>query len=223
MLSTPRNKAGSASTGPGALFMGLPGDWNFGRASAAGGAAALAGAGTAEQVAAAVASAHRSAQIGAAYYTPRFPNADGSFDIVLDNPDYNAAGNDTDVGVRFTLRPFRPSNDVLDANPLTDIVIDSETNGVEESAILAGAFGTDVVVGAVIFSDDPSDAHSASAESESYRLIAGSRTPNTVTVKVVDQYGDPLRNVDISVNSDLDDVDRETDSEGEAGTEKSDR
>ena len=28
-----------------------------------------------------------------------------------------------------------------------------------------------------------------------------------MTVKVVDQYGDPQRNVDISVNSDLDDVD----------------
>ena len=70
----------------------------------------------------------------------------------------------------------------------------------------------------MIFSDDPSDPHSATAESESYRIISGSRTPNTVTVKVVDQYGDPQRSVDISVKSNLDDVDVAADSESETGT-----
>ena len=148
-------------------------------------------------------------QVGAAYYTPEFPNADGEFTVVLENQDYHAATNNTDVGVRFTLRPFGPSNDLLDANPLPDIVIESSTNSVGHASILEGIFGTDVVSGGVIFSDDPSDPHSATAESESYRIISGSRTPNTVTVKVVDQYGDEQRSVDISVNSNLDVVDRD--------------
>ena len=116
------------------------------------------------------------------------------------------------MGVTFTLRRFQPGNDLLDANPLTDIVIEAGTNGVSPDAQLESLFGPSVVSGAVIFSDDPSDPHSASAETESYRLIAGSRTPNTVTIKVVDQYGDPLRNVDVTLNSDLDDIDRATDS-----------
>ena len=201
MLSTPRTRTGSASSGGGMLFEDVPGDWNFGRASAAGGAAALISAEL-------VAQAHQNARIGAAYYTPVFPNADGSVPIVLTNLDLHAASNNTDVGVRFTLRPFRPSNDLLDMNPLPDIVIEASANGVKDNPTLAGVFGTDVVSGAVIFSDDPSDAHSAAGESESYRIISGSRTPNTVTVKVVDQYGDPLRNVAISVNSDLDVADR---------------
>ena len=84
----------------------------IGTASAAGGAAAL----TSEEL---IARAYRRAQIGAAYYTPVFPNADGEFTIVLDNQDYHAATNNTDVGVRFTLRPFGPSNDLLDANRLS--------------------------------------------------------------------------------------------------------
>ena len=211
-LDTPRTRTGSASTGPGMLFEDVPGDWNFGSVSAAGGAEAL-------TTPALIAQAHQNARIGAAYYTPKSPNADGSVPIVLTNPDYHAASNNTDVGVRFTLRPFYPSNDLLTANPVVDIVIDSETNGVEENANLKAALlaamavrdDDDVVSGAVIFSDDPSDAHSAAGESESYRIISGSRTPNTVTVKVVDQYGDPLRNVAISVNSDLDVADRAAD------------
>ena len=175
--------AGRTKTGTasvaGGLFEAAPGDWNLGP------------------------------QVGAAYYTPEFPNADGEFTVVLENQDYHAATNNTDVGVRFTLRPFGPSNDLLDANPLPDIVVESSTNSVSHALPLEGIFGTDVVSGGVIFSDDPSDPHSATAESESYRIISGSRTPNTVTVKVVDQYGDPQRSVDISVNSDLDVVDRD--------------
>ena len=182
-------KTGNASVtvaGVAPLFPDAPGDWNLGP------------------------------KVGAAYYTPVFPNADGEFSIVLDNPDYHAATNNPDVGVRFTLRPFGPSNDLLDANPLPDIVIESGTHSVSEAA--AGVGTRAGVSGGVIFSDDPSDPHSAAAESESYRIISGSRTPNTVTVKVVDQYGDPQRNVDVSVNSDLDDVDVAADSEGETGT-----
>ena len=200
-LDTPRTKTGSASSGAGGLFADLPGDWNFGRVSAAGGASAL----SSPEL---IAQAHQNARIGAAYYTPRTPNVDGKFDIVLTNPDLYAAVNNTDVGVRFTLRPFRPGNDLLDANPLTDIVESESTHVVEHDATLKTRYGTDVVTGVVIFSDDPSDPHSAAGASESYRIISGSRTPNTVTVKVVDQYGDPLSNVDVTVNSNLDVIDR---------------
>ena len=183
-IAAGRIRSGTASIA-GGLFEDAPGDWILGP------------------------------QVGAAYYTPAFPNADGEFTVVLENPDYHAATNNTDVGVRFTLRPFGPSNDLLDANTLSDdklhtnIVIESSTNSVGHNGSASRTvFGTDVVSGGVIFSDDPSDPHSATAESESYRIISGSRTPNTVTVKVVDQYGDPQRSVDISVNSDLDVIDR---------------
>ena len=207
-LASPRAKSGSASTGGAMLFEDVPGDWNFGTTSAAGGAAAL----TSAEL---IAQAHQNARIGAAYFTPVFPNADGSLDIVLTQPDVYAAVNNTDVGVRFTLRPFRPSNDLLTANPLDTIIIEATANGVKHNETLESTLDAqlgfdvgDVVSGAVIFSDDPSDPHSATAQSESYRLISGSRTPNTVTIKVVDQYGDPLRNVDVSLNSNLDVIDR---------------
>ena len=56
----------------------------------------------------------------------------------------------------------------------------------------------------MIFSDDASDPHNVMAETAQYRIIAGSRTGNSVTVSVLDQYGDPMRNIEISVSSDLD-------------------
>jgi len=192
-------KTGNASLGEAALFGNLPGDWNFGVASLAGTGSAV--------TEAEVAGIRRSAQIGAAYYTPVFPNADGTFTIVLDNPDYHAAVNNPDVGGRFTLRPFHPGNGVLTANRLTDIVEFSNGVSVTADGYSPGTpdnYMADLVVGAVIFSDDSSDPHSVVGTSEEYRIIGGSRTPNTVTVKVVDQYGDPQRNVDISVTSESD-------------------
>ena len=62
------------------------------------------------------------------------------------------------------------------------------------------------MTGAVIFSDDASDAHAISGESLGYRIIAGSRTGNSVTVSVVDQYGDPMSGVEFWLNSNLDRV-----------------
>ena len=60
----------------------------------------------------------------------------------------------------------------------------------------------------MIFSDDASDPHSVSGESASYRVGSGG---NSVNVKVVDQYGDGMRNVAISVNSNLDVINSTTD------------
>ena len=65
--------------------------------------------------------------------------------------------------------------------------------------------------GHVIFSDDASDPHAVSGETATYRIIAGSATGNSVTVSVVDQYGDGMRNVAISVDSDLDTITRADD------------
>jgi len=191
-----RTKTGNASTGTLAYFAAAPGNWNYGTVSGPAGAAAdlatLAG-----------------ARFGAAYQTPKIPNPDGSFTITLDNPDYNAASDDTDVGVRFVLRRLTPGNDLADENPLDDIVVSPGTNivTVAPAASPLPYEGDDVVVGIVIFSDDASDTHSVSGTSSEYQIIGGARTPNVVTVKVVDQYGDPQRGVDVTVNSDLDDAD----------------
>ena len=142
-----------------------------------------------------------------------FPNSDGELAINLTHMDVNAASgmNDIDVGVRFTLRPFQPGNDFLAANLLPDIVetTDPSTNHVSVEDVAASAStnpaaGTSVVTGYVIFSDDPSDEHSVSAESAEYRIISGSGTGNSVTVTVLDQYGDPMRGVDVGVTSNLD-------------------
>ena len=206
-----RGRSGNATTGGDfAYFADAPGDWNYGPVPRNGiGGADI---GTAPNVITAATAADQAtlagARFGAAYQTPVFPNADGSFTITLDNPDYNAASNDPDVGLRFVLRRLTPGNDLADENPLDDIVENSDTHTV---TVTANAAGDDVAVGTVIFSDDASDTHSVSGESAEYQIISGSRTPNVVTVKVVDQYGDPQRGVNVTVNSNLDDADPDAD------------
>jgi hypothetical protein len=188
--------------------MDAPGDWNYGPLSGQGigGSSVTIGALTIPAATAADQATLAGARVGAAYFTPVFPNADGMFTITLDSPDYNTASNDTDVGVRFVLRRFTPSNDLLTENLRNDIVENAGTHTVTVTPALGPLpyAGDDVAVGAVIFSDDASDTHSVSGESVEYQLIGGSRTPNVVTVKVVDQYGDPQRGVDVTVSSDLD-------------------
>ena len=133
-----------------------------------------------------------------------WPNGDGEYVITLTHPDLNAAPavNNTDVGVRFTLTPFIAGNDLISANLVDEI--EAKGNYVAHADDVVAAGGVDVASGHVIFSDDPSDAHAVSGESVQYRLIAGSRTGNSVTVSVVDQYGDGMRNVEVSVESNLD-------------------
>ena len=131
-----------------------------------------------------------------------WPNGDGEYVITLTNPDLNAATNSTDVGVRFTLTPFIAANDLISRNLVTDI--ESKGNYVADVDDVAAAGGVDVASGYVIFSDDASDPHAVSGETAQYRIISGSATGNSVTVSVVDQYGDGMRNVQISVESDLD-------------------
>ena len=149
-------------------------------------------------------------------------SADGSYTITLRNDDLNAAGDDPDVGVKFTLRPLTTGNDLLRANLVRDIdVLRPGTKGGTNYAVSstsdgppASTVGHDTVTGHVIFSDDKSDPHDISAaglsrsaeESRFYRIISGSRTGNSFTVQVVDQYGDPMGNVEFWLNSDLDGV-----------------
>ena len=204
-----RTKSGNASTGGNfAYFADAPGDWNYGPLSGEGigGSPVTIGALTIPAATAADQATLAGARFGAAYQTPAIPNADGTFTITLDNPDYNAASNDTDVGMRFVLRRLTPGNDLADENPLDDIVENSGTHTVTVTPAVAPLpyAGDDVATGIVIFSDDGSDTHSVSGESAEYQIIGGSRTPNVVTVKVVDQYGDPQRGVDVTVLSNLD-------------------
>ena len=171
-------------------FPDAPGDWDY---------ISLATANTAAPTAAANAAA-------ALFQTPMdtvvWPNGDGEYAITLTHPDLNAAPavDNTDVAVKFTLTPFLSANDLISANLLTDVVVSRNTNAASVLALP----GFDRVTGYVIFSDDASDPHSVSGDSAGYRIIAGSRTGNSVTVSVVDQYGDGMRNVEISANSDLD-------------------
>ena len=137
-----------------------------------------------------------------------WPNPDGRFEINLDNIDTDAANNNDDVLVRFTLRPFRPGNDRIDANLVHTIVADNVNHaaGVDSPRNpLASASGY------ALFSDDPADPSVVTGESSTYRIVSGNRTGNSVTVKVTDQYGDGMRNVEVSVKSDLDMVARATD------------
>ena len=174
-------KAGTASLG---LFAAAPGDWDF---------VALDGA---TEVLTA-----NARPVQTPMDTVVVPNSDGEYSITLTHPDLNAAPavNNTDVGVAFTLTPFLAANDLIKANLLTDIVVNRGTN----SAAVTAQTGYDVVTGSVIFSDDISDPHAAAGESSAYRILAG-RTGNSVTVTVLDQYGDGMRNVHVSTYSDLD-------------------
>jgi len=133
-----------------------------------------------------------------------WPNGDGEYTITLTNPDLNAAMDSTDVGVRFTLTPFIAANDLISRNLVDEI--EAKGNYVGKADDVAAAGGVDVASGHVIFSDDASDPHAVSGETAQYRIISGSASGNSVTVSVVDQYGDGMRNVQISVSSDLDDA-----------------
>ncbi len=181
-------KVGTASTGTG-LFQQAPGDWDY--------ASDLAiPAGSPFQV-----------------ETDRvvWPNSDGEYVIPLTHTDLNAAPavDNTDVGVHFTLTPFVVKTDSIDPNLVTEI--EAKGNYVTHEDDVTTAGGADVASGHVIFSDDPSDPHAVSGETSTYRIIAGTRTGNSVTVKVVDQYGDGMRNVAINVSSNQDTIVRATD------------
>ena len=186
---TTNGNANDAATGG---FPNAPGDWDF---------ISLATANTATPTAATDAA-------GALFNTPMdtvvWPNGDGEYAITLTHSDLSAATDNTDVAVKFTLTPFLTGNDLIQANLLSDIVVNPNT--FDASAARLGTF--DRVTGYVIFSDDASDPHSATAETAQYRIIGGSRTGNSVTVSVLDQYGDGMRNVDISLTSNLDNADR---------------
>ena len=127
-----------------------------------------------------------------------YPNADGSFDINLSNPDLDAANPSDDVLVRFTLRPFIPGNDLIDENLLTDITADANhAEGNSATNPLASGYA--------LFSDDPVAAVTVSgASSSGYRIVRAGSTGNSVTVTVNDQYGDGYRNAGIAVESTLD-------------------
>ena len=139
-----------------------------------------------------------------------WPNADGEFSINLTNVDAQAGRDNTDVGVRFSLRPFPFDTGFVDSNLLGEIVVEAKTNYVGDTPNDSGQW-----TGHVIFSDDPSDPHAVEAsvmgESTWYRIISGSRTGNSVTVSVVDQYGDSMRNVAVGLTSDLDEAARADD------------
>ncbi|MDE2753763.1 MAG: S-layer homology domain-containing protein [Gemmatimonadota bacterium] len=128
----------------------------------------------------------------------RYPNADGSFDINLSSADLDAANNNDDVLVRFTLRPFIPGNDLIDANLLEDITADANhAEGNSATNPLASGYA--------LFSDDPVAATTVSGKSSTgYRIVRAGSTGNSITVTVNDQYGDGFRNAGIAVESTLD-------------------
>ena len=176
--------SGTASTAQGTLtprFTMAPGDWNY--------------------------ASNLGIPAGTAFNVERdtvvWPNADGELLITLTNPDLRAGMNDVDVGVTFTLTPFTVGNDVIDRNLISAVEVESTAYDATEIK------GTpDRATGAVIFSDDAPDPHKVEAtvqgQSAWYRIIAGSRTGNSVTVTVLDQYGDPMRNTHVFLSSDLD-------------------
>ena len=180
-------KTGTASIG---VFDSAPGDWNYANIQG-------------------IAVEGDNAVDNARFQTPFdsivWPNSDGEFPINLTNGDPRANRPDVDVGVRFTLRPFPFDIDPVDRNLLQDIVVEARTNylGAEPSS-------SNVWEGHVIFSDDASDPHNVKAEvmgeSAWYRIISGSRTGNSVTVSVVDQYGDPMRGIAVGLQSNLDEI-----------------
>ena len=129
-----------------------------------------------------------------------FPNSDGQFTISLDNADSSAADDDPHVGVRFELTPF-PGNDLLGKNLLSDIAVWPSANHATGNSPPTNPRA----VGHAVFSDDASVPTSAAAATlASYQLIRPGGTPNSLTVTVTDQYGDPFRNAAVSVLSSLD-------------------
>ena len=164
----------------------LPGNWDFLEANPAGGASA--------DVRDAVDTAQA---FQTSFDSVAYPNSDGRFTIALANMDLHAANNNDDVLVRFTLMPI-PGNDLIGENLLSSITAKAN-HATGNSATNPQASGY------ALFSDDPATATSVSgASASSYRIVNSDGTGNSVTVTVTDQYGDPLRNIGITVDSDLD-------------------
>ncbi len=186
---TPETKSGTASTGQG-LFQKAPGDWDYVDAT-----------GTTTVATAAA------RPFNTPVDTVVWPNGDGEYVVTLTNIDLNAAPavDNTDVGVHFTLTPFTAKNDLIDANLVTGILASGNY------AATSRVNNVDVASGHVIFSDDASDPHAVTGATSVYRIIGGS-SGNSVSVKVVDQYGDGMRNVAVSVYSNLDAFDPDDDS-----------
>ena len=125
------------------------------------------------------------------------PNPDGQFSIDLTNVDVSAATNDDDVLVRFTLRPFSPGNDLIDANLLSNITA-------EANHAAGNSTTSPQASGYAIFSDDPVAPTTVSGESTAeYRIVRAGSTSNSVTVTVNDQYGDGYGSAGITVTQQL--------------------
>jgi len=145
-----------------------------------------------------------------------YPNADGSFDINLSSPDLDAANNNDDVLVRFTLRPFIPGNDLIVANLLTEVTADANHAAgnnwdIDATTGQPTASHNPQASGYALFSDNPVAATTVSgASSSGYRIVRAGSTGNSITVTVNDQYGDGFRNAGIAVTSTLDAVDQPT-------------
>ena len=178
-----------------AQFSAAPGDWAY---------ALLSGNVTLDGTPGGTAVTQGQARFQTPIDTVVWPNADGEFSINLTNVDAQAGRNNTDVGVKFSLTPFPFDTDFVDRNLVRPVVVEANTNYMgDEADSRTGAWE-----GHVIFSDDDSDPHAVEASvmgaSAWYRIISGSRTGNSVTVSVVDQYGDAMRNVAVGLTSDLD-------------------
>jgi hypothetical protein len=126
-----------------------------------------------------------------------WPNEGGSFNFRMSHRDTASAVDDPDVAIWFRLVPF-PGDDDIDPNLVTDIR--------SVASNVTGNGGSGPATGFVIFSDDDSLPTSVTVSALPYQEIPKYRT-NSATVKVTDQYGDPIDDADISVSSTLDAAD----------------
>lgn len=181
---------GSADTAADGNLLEVPGDWDYLSAT--------------DRTRPAVTTAAE-AQFQTPFDSLVRPNGDGEFSITLTNMDLDAATDDTDVAVRFALTPFVQGNDLIDGNLLSSISANANYAGGNDPAAAATNPAALTALGYVVFSDNPSRLTSVSGSSaSSYRIIDSGGTGNSVTVSVTDQYGDPMRNVGINVESSLD-------------------
>ncbi len=138
-----------------------------------------------------------------------YPNADGELTITLTTVDLQSAVDNVDVGVQFKLTPFLQENDRIPINLVRTItaadpgVVWPYANYAEGNAITATpSTSKPAAIGYVIFSDDKAVPYKVTADSiQPYRFVGSS---NSVTVKVINQYGDPMVNQNVVAVSDLD-------------------
>ncbi len=124
-----------------------------------------------------------------------YPDSNGQFQVRVTNPDPLRGADNRDVQVQIVVRPL-PGNGMTMVDSTTGTAITDAATGTVSGVIAATTAPpvlAHVVSKAARFSDNDANAAVVSIEPERTLKVLAETTRNSVSVSVMDQYGDPFR------------------------------